>query len=362
MWVQFTKWVSLMSIKSWVFCFLESFLHNICYNYFVPTFFFNCISIFKKCWSIFILSITLVTEGAEFEETTTTEPTELSNKGYKKVPGNLRNEVIVNLSGNKITRLSQGDFDSIKNCRTLHLENNTIAVIESGTFKPLSQLKTLNLNKNPLREIKGDMWKGLRALVNISIRGLPTNITLHHQAFSNLPKLHKVDLDLKHLKKYSSFYVNSTNFPDTPKNQVKFRIELGGNEITCDNSFCFLNNMHKKGLIGGFTAKGSEFDQPVCKKDQTPFWKYASVNCDSIGKWNNYQIIKLLQYEALNFKRINCICLIWRNPYIFFFAGQNGKGLSKQGTFSSSPNYILIKMFCKYSLHFQNSTVLQQWI
>ena len=196
----------------------------------------------------------LVTEGAHSEKPTN----EFSNKGYEKVPRNLRNEAIVNLGRNKITRLSRGDFDSIKNCRTLDLENNKIALIETGAFKPLSQLKTLNLNKNPLREIKGDMWKGLQALVNIRIRGLPTNITLHHQAFSNLPKLHKVELDLKHLKKYSSFYINSTNFPDTPKNQVKFRIELqGGSEITCSNSFCFLNNMHKKGLIRGFTSKGS---------------------------------------------------------------------------------------------------------
>ena len=227
----------------------------------------------------------LVTEGAEFEETTTNKQTEFSSKGYNKVPRNLRNEAIVNLSGNKITRLSQGDFDSIKNCTTLDLENNRITVIKTGAFEHLSQLETLTLSGNPLKEIKGDMWKGLQALVNIRIRGLPTNITLHHQAFSNLPKLHKVDLDLKHLKKYSSFYINSTNFPDTPKNQVKFRIELhGGSEITCSNSFCFLNNMQKKGLIGGFTAQGEKIDEPICKKDQNPFWKYASVNCDSIGK------------------------------------------------------------------------------
>ena len=226
----------------------------------------------------------VVTEGGEPEEITINEPTKLSNKGYVKIPRNLRNEAIVNLSRNKITRLSQGDFDSIKNCTTLDLENNRIAVIKAGAFKHLSQLKTLTLSGNPLKEIKGNMWTGLRALVNVRIRRLPANITLHHQAFSNLPKLQKVDLDLKHLKKYSSFYINSTNFPDTPKNQVKFRIELGGREITCDNSFCFLNNMQKKGLIGGFTAQDEHIDQPICHINQNPFWKYSSVNCDSLGE------------------------------------------------------------------------------
>ena len=219
------------------------------------------------------------------EEPKTIETADFSNKEYDRVPGNLPNVATVNLSGNMIDHLSTGVFANIKNCRTLALENNRIAVIKAGAFKHLSQLKTLTLSGNPLKEIKGDMWKGLRALVNIRIRGLPANIALHHQAFSNLPKLHEVDLDLKHLKKYSSFYINSTNFPDTPKNQVKFRIELqGGSEITCSNSFCFLNNMQKKGLIGGFTAQGEKIDEPICKKDQNPFWKYASVNCDSLGK------------------------------------------------------------------------------
>ena len=226
----------------------------------------------------------LVTECTYSEEPTTNELTEFSKKGYKRVPGNLRNVAVVNLSRNKITRLSIGDFNSIKNCRTLDLENNTIKIIEAGTFKLLSKLKTLNLNNNSLREIKGDMWTGLKALVNIRITGLPANVTLHHQAFSNLPKLQNVDLDLKHLKKYSSFYINSTNFPDTPKDQVKFRIELGGREITCDNSFCFLNNMQDKGLIGGFTADGKEIPDPVCSKDQNPFWTYSSLNCESLGE------------------------------------------------------------------------------
>ena len=209
----------------------------------------------------------------------------ICNKNLTKVPRDIPpNKIEIYLNGNKITTLSSENFPQGCKWEKLDLKNNKITVINRGAFVNLKQLKDLSLNGNPLREIRGDMWKGLRALVVLRIRTLSVDTTLRSKAFSNLPSLRDMSLNLEHLKKHRSHYTNPNNFPDTPKKQVKFKIEIGGREITCDNSFCFLNNMQKKGLIGGFTVQGEKIPDPVCSKDQNPFWNSSALNCKSVGE------------------------------------------------------------------------------
>ena len=208
----------------------------------------------------------------------------MSKQNLEEVPRNIpQNRRIIDLSGNKITTLSSKDFPQSCTWQSLNLKNNKITVINPRAFVNLKQLKELSLNGNPLREIRGDMWQGLQALVVLRIRTLSVD-TLGSKAFSNLPKLRNISVTLDQLKKHESQYTNPDNFPDTPKNQAKFKIEIGGREITCDNSFCFLNDMRNKRLIEGFMADGKEIPDPVCSKDKNPFWKYSSVNCKSIGE------------------------------------------------------------------------------
>ena len=189
----------------------------------------------------------------------------------------------LNLTNNRITIIRRAAFVNLNQLKDLYLNGNKISEIESGAFGNLDQLKTLTLNGNPLQEIRGDMWQGLRGLVVLRIR--TANTTLRRpKAFSNLQSLQNLSLNLEHLKTYSSYYLNSSNFPDTPKEQATFEIDIGGMKVSCDNSFCFLNNMQKKGLIGGFTKNGKPIPDPVCDIDQNPFWNYSSLNCESLGK------------------------------------------------------------------------------
>ena len=206
---------------------------------------------------------------------------QITNLSSESFPQGSKWETL-NLTNNRITIIRGATFLNLKQLQDLSLTGNEISEIQSGAFRNLEQLRTLTLNGNPLREIRGDMWQGLRALVVLRIRTANTKLT--PRAFSNLQSLQNLSLNLEHLKKYSSYYLNSSNFPHTPKEQAKFEIDIGGMKVSCDNSFCFLNNMQKKGLIGGFTENGKPISDPVCSIDQNPFWNYSSVNCDSLGK------------------------------------------------------------------------------
>ena len=219
------------------------------------------------------------------DQTTPKPMTTFCNKNLKQVPEDIStNEREIDLSGNKISSLSSKNFPQGCRWEKLNLKNNKIIFINGGAFVNLKQLKDLSLNGNPLREIRGDMWQGLQALVVLRIRTLSVDTTLLSKAFSNLPSLRDMRLNLEHLKKHRSNYTNPKNFPDTPKDQVKFKIEIGGRNITCETGFCFLNNMQKKGLIGGFTAQGEKIPDPVCSKGQNPFWNYSALNCKSVGE------------------------------------------------------------------------------
>ena len=216
--------------------------------------------------------------------TTQNDQVHMPKEDWKEELANLKKPTtVVNLRAKNITHLPMGAFDKISNCQNLDLSDNNMSVIKDGTFKNLVHLMTLTLSGNPLREIRGGMWEGLQSLQVLDITS--TNLTkVQLKGFAHLESIKTLVLNVAALKKFESGYINTSTYPHSPRNQVKFRIELGGREITCDNSFCFLNNMQKQGLIRGFTAKGEEIQEPVCSKDQNPFWKYSSVNCDSIGE------------------------------------------------------------------------------
>ena len=191
---------------------------------------------------------------------------DLSGKGFEHVP-----KILSYVQTKRI----------FSDCRSLDLRNNKISVIKKGAFKNLIHLEILTLSGNPLQEIRGDMWEGLQSLKVLRITNI--NLTaLQSKGFAHLKSLKTLTLNLAVLKKFT--FLNTSTYFNTPEGQIKFRIELGGREITCDNSFCFLNNMLKKGLIRGFTAKGEKIDEPICKINQNPFWKYSSLNCESLGE------------------------------------------------------------------------------
>ena len=75
-----------------------------------------------------------------------------SNKGLNDVPSDIGDSTKgVLLSGNKITKIEQGDFHHLDKMKTLDLGNNQIYDIQQGSFTN-NPIQTLTLSGNPLKE------------------------------------------------------------------------------------------------------------------------------------------------------------------------------------------------------------------
>ncbi|XP_070189273.1 adhesion G protein-coupled receptor L3-like isoform X2 [Littorina saxatilis] len=96
------------------------------------------------------------------------------------------NTTVLNLSGNRITRVLKGDFNRLEQLRTLFLQQNRIGFIQPGAFDNLYHLELLVLNSNSLTYIPGDLFQHLPAIGTIDLQGnLITNID--KRAFLTLP-------------------------------------------------------------------------------------------------------------------------------------------------------------------------------
>ncbi|NXL48548.1 LRC32 protein, partial [Podilymbus podiceps] len=84
---------------------------------------------------------------------------------------NLTGLRMLDLSGNKMTRLPAGIFWSTPRLRELDLSNNYIMEIEEGTFEALEELEVVNLALNSLHCISGFSLTQLRVL-NLSHNAL----------------------------------------------------------------------------------------------------------------------------------------------------------------------------------------------
>lgn len=68
------------------------------------------------------------------------------------------------LTGNRLKKLSHGDFSHYERLQILHLGSNDIAKIETGAFTGLRVLKRLYLNNNKLQVLRDDTFIGLESL------------------------------------------------------------------------------------------------------------------------------------------------------------------------------------------------------
>ncbi|NWX47873.1 LRC32 protein, partial [Steatornis caripensis] len=84
---------------------------------------------------------------------------------------NLTSLRVLDLSGNKMTRLPAGIFQSTARLRELDLSNNYIMEIEEGAFEALEELEVVNLALNSLHCISGFSLTQLRVL-NLSHNAL----------------------------------------------------------------------------------------------------------------------------------------------------------------------------------------------
>ncbi|XP_074770856.1 transforming growth factor beta activator LRRC32-like [Athene noctua] len=130
---------------------------------------------------------------------------------------NLTKLRILDLSGNKMTRLLAGIFWSARRLRELDLSNNYIMEIEEGAFEALEELEVVNLALNSLHCISGFSLTQLRVL-NLSHNALELFVSEKGAE----PYLLQV-LDLSHNR--------LLYFPELPKAHYLTHLNLSNNLI-----------------------------------------------------------------------------------------------------------------------------------
>lgn len=130
---------------------------------------------------------------------------------------NLSRLQVLNLSGNKMTRLPAGIFWSTPRLCELNLSNNYIMEIEEGAFETLKELEVVNLALNSLHCISGFSLMQLRVL-NLSHNALELFISEEGAE----PYLLRV-LDLSHNR--------LLYFPELPKAHYLTHLNLSNNLI-----------------------------------------------------------------------------------------------------------------------------------
>ncbi|KFV53474.1 Leucine-rich repeat-containing protein 32, partial [Tyto alba] len=130
---------------------------------------------------------------------------------------NLTRLRVLDLSGNKMTRLLVGIFWSTPRLRELDLSNNYIMEIEEGAFEALEELEVVNLALNSLHCISGFSLVQLRVL-NLSHNALELFVSEEGEE----PYLLQV-LDLSHNR--------LLYFPELPKAHYLTHLNLSNNLI-----------------------------------------------------------------------------------------------------------------------------------
>ncbi|NXT53722.1 LRC32 protein, partial [Pluvianellus socialis] len=130
---------------------------------------------------------------------------------------NLTRLRMLNLSGNKMTRLPAGIFWSMPRLSKLDLSNNYIMEIEEGAFEALEELEVVNLALNSLHCISGFSLTQLRVL-NLSHNALELFVS-EEGAESYLLQV----LDLSHNR--------LLYFPELPKAHYLTHLNLSNNLI-----------------------------------------------------------------------------------------------------------------------------------
>ena len=165
-----------------------------------------------------------------------------NDKGLDLVPNNLQPDIQrLEMSRNKIRKLSDTSFSQYSLLSHLDLSYNLIRVIEAETFKQLHLLTDLNLGHNPnLHNITSDLFRWSRQVLTLSLEdtGLahfPDNI------MKWLPNLQDLRLRNNNL--------TSIRFDSCPARNANTSVYLCNNQISALTSETIsINNCHFRGM------------------------------------------------------------------------------------------------------------------
>ncbi|XP_051562545.1 toll-like receptor 13 [Myxocyprinus asiaticus] len=193
--------------------------------------------------------------------------------GYRQIPSLLPfNTIILDISFNSISQISESDFIRLPNLINLNMSHNRISEIHSSALSGLPNLEELNLSNNKIKTVSTKLLSGL---VNLSHLRLDSNYleTIENLSFASLSNLRVVNLTnnkLNHISRLqpiltipyleelylgnNSFTVfNSSNVPSALSTLKK--LDLSFNPLTMfkitenifpgleylDLSYCFQN-------------------------------------------------------------------------------------------------------------------------
>nr|XP_060634799.1 toll-like receptor 2 type-2 [Anolis sagrei ordinatus] len=113
-----------------------------------------------------------------------------SSKAFAAVPPDLTGNVLrLDLSFNRIDQVREADLKSAVNLRMLLLQSNLIQTIEEDAFHTLIRLEHLDLSRNKLTRLSPSWFGSLSSLLTLNIKGNCYSELGENPLFSNLKKL-----------------------------------------------------------------------------------------------------------------------------------------------------------------------------
>ncbi|XP_078365430.1 uncharacterized protein LOC144649736 isoform X1 [Oculina patagonica] len=150
------------------------------------------------------LTVDIVCQVCSCIETWAGEFVNCTNRNLSTVPqGFPHTSDRLYLDKNSLTRISGGDFWTLKNLTSMKLAENKIRYLESGSFEHLSSLEFLDLGYNQIRYLKPTNFQDLAKLRTLHLEY--NNITsISDSCFKTLIGLKNLDLKGNRLKNISS--------------------------------------------------------------------------------------------------------------------------------------------------------------
>jgi hypothetical protein len=107
---------------------------------------------------------------------------------------NLDNLITINLSRNRIARISRNTFHNLQGLKTLNLSYNRIVNIESQAFAYLPALEQIFLNFNQIVTLEPNSFAELRNLRRINLNQNELRNIINVSTFRGVPRLSEINL------------------------------------------------------------------------------------------------------------------------------------------------------------------------
>ncbi|XP_058798121.1 toll-like receptor 7 [Phymastichus coffea] len=186
--------------------------------------------------------------------------------------------IVLDLSFNSLTHISELMFKDLFFLQILDLRNNSIGHIESNAFRPLYNLHTLELSENRLHAIGPQLFNGLFVLNRLTLSGNMVS-SIDPLAFRNCSDLKELDLSGNEL----------SSVPEALRNLAFLKtLDLGENKISEFHNGSF-HNLHQ---LTGLRLIGNE----IGNLTQGMLWDLPNLQILNLAK-NKVQHIEIETFE-----------------------------------------------------------------